>query len=221
MECLNLQDPEQGAGYLSTQPQGGWESMLVQLAKIHGCHVVGVVGASHKVELVKQLGCDHIIDKSKEDLWKVSESYAPKGYQVVFDANGVETLQESYEHLAPGGKLVIYGFHTMLPRSSDSGTGEISLWQWIKLGWNYKSTPLFNPMKMTADNKSVMAFNLSFLFDRRDILEESMAQLLHWVKRGLLKVSKVTAYPLKEVGKAHSDLESGQTMGKLVLTMDE
>lgn len=74
---------------------------------------------------------------------------------------------------------------------------------------------------MTADNKSVMAFNLSFLFDRRDILEESMAQLLHWVKRGLLKVSKVTAYPLKEVGKAHSDLESGQTMGKLVLTMDE
>ena len=39
----------------------------------------------------------------------MSESYAPKGYQVVFDANGVETLQESYEHLAPGGKLVIYG----------------------------------------------------------------------------------------------------------------
>ena len=55
------------------------------------------------------LGCDHVIDKSKEDLWKASKSHAPNGYQVVFDANGVETLQESYNHLAPGGKLVIYG----------------------------------------------------------------------------------------------------------------
>ena len=66
-----------------------------------------------------------------------------------------------------------------------------------------------------------MAFNLSFLFDRRDILEESMAQLLYWVKQGTLKVGKVTPYPLKQVAKAHSDLESGKTMGKLVLTMDE
>ena len=66
-----------------------------------------------------------------------------------------------------------------------------------------------------------MAFNLSFLFDRRDILEESMTQLLYWVKHGTLKVSKVTPYPLKQVAKAHSDLESGKTMGKLVLTMDE
>ena len=27
----------------------------------------------------------------------------------MFDANGVETLQESFNHLAPGGRLVVYG----------------------------------------------------------------------------------------------------------------
>ena len=27
----------------------------------------------------------------------------------MFDANGVETLQESYNHVAPGGRLVVYG----------------------------------------------------------------------------------------------------------------
>ena len=74
---------------------------------------------------------------------------------------------------------------------------------------------------MTNENKSVMAFNLSFLFDQREMLKESMAQLLGWVKEGRLKVTKVTKYPLKEAGRAHKDLESGQTMGKLVLTMDE
>ena len=38
-----------------------------------------------------------------------------------------------------------------------------------------------------------------------------MTQLVNWVKQGLLKVSKVTKYRL----------ESGQTVGKLVLTMDK
>ena len=50
-----------------------------------------------------------MIDKSKENIWEASKVYVPKGFQVVFDANGVETLQESYNHLAPGGKLVVYG----------------------------------------------------------------------------------------------------------------
>ena len=54
-------------------------------------------------------GCDHVIDKSTESLWEAAESHSPKGFQVVFDANGVETLQESYNHVAPGGKLVVYG----------------------------------------------------------------------------------------------------------------
>lgn len=55
------------------------------------------------------LGCHRVIDKSKEDLWKAAESHSPGGYQVVFDANGVDTLQGSYDHLAAGGRLVVYG----------------------------------------------------------------------------------------------------------------
>ena len=50
-----------------------------------------------------------MIDKSREDLWQVAQSHSPEGYKVVFDANGVATLMESYKHVAPAGKLVIYG----------------------------------------------------------------------------------------------------------------
>ena len=71
---------------------------------------------------------------------------------------------------------------------------------------------------MTTANKSIMAFNLSFLFSETRILKEAMEQLLAWVEDGSLKVAKVTKYPLKDVGQAHRDLESGQTVGKLVLT---
>ena len=31
------------------------------------------------------------------------------GYNAIFDANGVSTLQESYNHVLPGGRLVSYG----------------------------------------------------------------------------------------------------------------
>ena len=30
----------------------------------------------------------------------------------MFDANGVETLQDSYNNLAPGGRLVVYGMYS-------------------------------------------------------------------------------------------------------------
>ena len=36
----------------------------------------------------------------------------------------------------------------MLPKSSESAGGGISLWQWVKMGWNYKSTPAFNPLQV-------------------------------------------------------------------------
>ena len=47
--------------------------------------------------------------------------------------------------------LAIYaftGFHTMLPKSSDTGAGYISLWQWIKIGINLWYTPKFDPLKV-------------------------------------------------------------------------
>ena len=57
---------------------GGVGSSLVQLAKIKGCHVTRVVGKTHKVTLVENLGADQVIDKSKEKLWEKAESISQK-----------------------------------------------------------------------------------------------------------------------------------------------
>jgi NADPH:quinone reductase-like Zn-dependent oxidoreductase len=90
---------------------GGVGSMLVQMAKILGCSpVVAVVGSSHKVSACEALGADVVIDKStlgSAGLWAAAAAAAPKGYAAIFDANGVATLRESYDHLAQTGTLVI------------------------------------------------------------------------------------------------------------------
>jgi NADPH:quinone reductase-like Zn-dependent oxidoreductase len=68
------------------------------------------VGASHKVEYVRQLGADAVVDKSTHSLWDACKRLCPGGYDLVFDANGPETLAQSYAHLKPTGKLLVYGW---------------------------------------------------------------------------------------------------------------
>lgn len=189
---------------------GGVGSSLVQLAKVFGMKVVGVVGSSHKVEIVKNLGADEVIDKSTQSLWGRAQEICPDGFDIILDANGVETLGDSYKNLRPTGKLICYGFHTMMPKTG----GRIN---WIKLAINWLKTPRFNPLDMTTSNKSVVTFNLSFLFDRMDLLGEAMEKMMPWLEEGKIKVAKVNEYKVEDVALAHADLESGKTIGKLVL----
>lgn len=194
---------------------GGVGSSLVALGKIAGCRVAAVVGGSHKVEHVRTLGAELVIDKSRDDLWREAERFAPKGFDVVLDANGVETLKQSFAHLGPTGRLVVYGFATMLPKSEGrSGTGKP---RWSKLAIDWLRTPRFDPLTMTNENKSVMAFNLSYLFDRPDLLADSMGALLSWVREGKLGPPRTQTFAFDRVADAHRALESGSTIGKLVL----
>ncbi|WP_437685376.1 synaptic vesicle VAT-1 family membrane protein [Sorangium sp. So ce176] len=191
---------------------GGVGGALVQLGKIAGCRAVGVVGAAHKVETAQRLGADAVIDKSREPLWAAAERLAPEGYDVVLDANGVETLRQSYRHLAPAGKLVVYGFHTMLPRQGGRPS-------YPKLALDFVRMPRFNPLDLCNDNKSVLAFNLSYLFHKTEMLREAMDRLVGWLEEGRLAPPPVATFPLERAGEAHQALESGSTVGKLVLTM--
>lgn len=207
---FELAHPHPGANLLVHSAAGGVGSALVQLGRIAGCRVVGVVGASHKVETARAMGADVVIDKSREDLWKAAEMASPRGYDVVLDANGVATLRQSYAHLASPGKLVIYGFHSMMPRQGGRPN-------WLKLAWDWLRTPRYNPLTLTNDNTSVLAFNLSYLFEQHGILSEAMQRMLGWLEEGKLTAPPVTRFPLDQVAEAHRAIESGTTVGKLVL----
>lgn len=205
-----LAHPRKGDRVLVHSAAGGVGGTLVQLLKRQGCEVVGVVGGSHKVEAARELGCDHVIDKSTEDLWHRAEAISPRGYDLVLDANGVATLKQSYDHLRPAGKLVVYGFSTMMPKTGGRPN-------YLKLAVDYLRTPRFNPLDLTNESKSVLAFNLSYLFERNELLHEAMSDLNDWLAAGEIRPLKTTTYPLAKVADAHRDIESGKTVGKLIL----
>jgi len=189
---------------------GGVGSALIQLCKLHNLHVTGVVGKSHKVEYVRQLGANAVIDKSRQSLWDEAKRLCPDGYDLIFDANGPETLAQSYAHLKPTGKLLVYGFHSLLPKQG----GRI---KYLKAALGMLRMPRFNPLSMTSENKGVVAFNLSFLFSRADLLHAAVNDLTAWLEAGDIRVPKVRSFALKDVAQAHRALESGETTGKLVL----
>jgi NADPH:quinone reductase-like Zn-dependent oxidoreductase len=193
---------------------GGVGSALSQILNTSGCRVVGVVGSSDKVPTARGMGCSEVIDKSRENLWLRAQACAPGGFAAVFDANGVTTLRESYRHLAPMGRLVTYGFHSMLPRTA----GRPNL---LRLLIDYFRTPRFNPIRMAEANKSVLAFNLSFLMQESALLQEAMTELLLWLRQGRIHPLPLTEYSFDQAAQAHRAIQSGKTQGKLVLILQD
>lgn len=204
--------PRPGDAWLVHSAAGGVGSALVQLGKLAGCRVAGVVGRGDKIGHCRAMGADAVIDKSGQPLWEVAERFAPEGFNAVFDANGVETLRRSYDHLAPTGVLAIYGFHTMLPHD-----GRLN---WLRLAWDWLRTPRFNPLDMTQRNRSVVAANLSFLQSHAPRLREGMHWLLERFADGRLKPLPVETWPLAKAAEAQRRIESGRTVGKLALRID-
>lgn len=207
---MELAHPRDGETVLVHSAAGGVGSILVQLAKNAGCRVIAVVGATHKRDVAASLGAEHVIDKSTDDLWSRVATLAPKGCEIVLDANGASTLSASYAHLAPTGRLVVYGFHSMLPKQGGRP-------RWLQLARTWVKTPRFDPLAMTRENKSVLAFNLSFLGDRAELLDRGMTWLLEELASGRLEPPRTTEYRFDDVAAAHRALESGTTTGKLVL----
>lgn len=208
--ALKLGQASSGMNALVHSAAGGVGSALVQILKLCGCRVLGVVGKADKVEVARSMGCDVVVDKGSEPLWTKAEEFAPHGFDLIFDATGPATLKAGYRHLAPMGKLVTYGFHSMLPRTG--GRPNI-----LKLAWDYWRMPRFNPLRMTDANKSIMAFNLSYLFQQRAVLDEGIHQIFTWLQEKRIRPLPVTEFDWHHVAEVHRQLESGRTVGRLAL----
>ncbi len=199
------------ANILVHSAAGGVGSALVSLAKDKGYKVSGVVGRSQKIQHVLDLGADHVYDKSDPKFnWAQVQKDNLLGFDAVFDANGYTTIQSSFDLLRPTGKLVIYGSHSLIPKSG----GKLN---YFKAIWGLLKTPKFDPMKMISENKSIICFNVSFLFEEQRLLAQNMQGLLELIKKGDLIPPKVKSFPIEQVAEAHKLIESGNSIGKLAL----
>jgi NADPH:quinone reductase-like Zn-dependent oxidoreductase len=110
------------------------------------------------------------------------------------------------------GRLVSYGSHSLFPKIGGRPNP-------LALIWKYFRTPRFNPIRMAEHNRSVMAFNLSFLFGRKELLRESMQQIMAWLDARAIRPSDVMCFDFEAVADAHRAIESGRLIGRIALTV--
>jgi NADPH2:quinone reductase len=90
---------------------GGVGSAAVQLGKAAGARVIGVVGGESKVDVVRQLGADVVVDRHQQDFVEVVKAETSgRGADVVFDPVGGDTFQRSTKCVAFEGRIIVVGF---------------------------------------------------------------------------------------------------------------
>lgn len=82
---------------------GGVGTYLLQIAKVYGAEVTAVC-SKRKVEMVRGLGADHIIDYTQEDFLQNGQQY-----DVILAANGYRPIRDYQRALKPGGTYVMVG----------------------------------------------------------------------------------------------------------------
>lgn len=82
---------------------GGVGTFSVQIAKALGAHVTAVTGPT-KVDIVRSLGADEVIDYATEDF-----TLRPARFDVVFDVAATRSIGALRHVLVPGGVLVLVG----------------------------------------------------------------------------------------------------------------
>ena len=90
---------------------GGVGSAAVQLGKVAGARVIGVVGGPEKVEVARALGADVVVDRHREDFVEVVKDVTGgRGADVVYDPVGGDTYQRSTKCIAFEGRILVVGF---------------------------------------------------------------------------------------------------------------
>ncbi len=130
------------------------------------------------------------------------------GFDVVFDAVAGPYFEPAYRRLRPEGRLVVYGAADFMPRRSRASYPRLAL--------QYLRRPRLDPLQMISDNRSVMGFNLIWLWDRADLLPEAWAHLDAVIAAPPL-VGRSFAFA--DVPAAMRYLQGGGSIGKVVLEL--
>jgi NADPH:quinone reductase-like Zn-dependent oxidoreductase len=188
---------------------GGVGTAVLQICKtIPEVETFGTSSASKHGHLRAQ-GCTWPIDYRTMDYEaEVRRITHGKGVDVVLDPLGGNDWRKGYRLLRPAGKLVMYGF------ANAQGPGGRDL---VKLITQFLRTPIFHPMKLLGDNRSVGGINLGHLWDEQEMLREEMDALFDLYAKGLIKPVVDGVYEFARAAEAHEQIEHGRNVGKILL----
>jgi len=173
---------------------GGAGRLVVQMAKSLGASVFGTVSTEEKAAAARDAGVDAAIIYTTADFeTEVKRLTGGSGVPVVYDSVGKTTFEKSLACLRPRGMLVLFG--------QSSGPVEP-----------------FDPQILNARGSVYLTRpSLTHYMLTRDELLWRAGDVLNAVASGTLRLRIDKTYPLADAAAAHRDLQSRNTIGKLLL----
>ncbi|MGW1545274.1 NAD(P)-dependent alcohol dehydrogenase [Streptomyces sp. NPDC002309] len=179
---------KEGQHVLITGAAGGVGSFAVQLTRALNAHVTAVAGTP-KLDAVRALGADHVIDYTREDYLA-----GPRRYDAIIDIAGNSRLRDLRRALTPRGRLVITGGET-------NGT-------WLGGTDRQLRAQMLSPFTGRYLGTFISSEHADGLRDLTTLIDA-----------GTLSPAVDRVYPLAETAAAVRHLLAGRVTGKLALTL--
>jgi NADPH2:quinone reductase len=173
---------------------GGAGLLIAQMAKARGARVFGTVSTEEKAIAARDAGVDEAIIYTATDFEaEVKRLTDGRGVHAVYDSVGKTTFEKSLASLRPRGMLVLFG----------QSSGPVS--------------PIDPQILNTRGSVFLARPSLAHHIQDREELLWRAEEVLNAIASSALKLRIDRTYPLADAATAHRDLESRQTIGKLLL----
>jgi len=185
---------------------GGVGLQAMKLARALGGIPVGSVSSEHKAALLGEQGFDEVLVRERNFARQLRREGLR--FDLVLDAIGGGVQKASFDALEPMGRLVVFGAAEFTPKGNRPN--------YLKAAWRYLRRPRYDVMEMISSNRSVLAFNLIWLWEQRAEMKALLAELREVPLPPPLVGHR---FAFADAHAALDLLRSGRSVGKVVLEM--
>ncbi len=206
---IELADIKNNSTILIHSAAGGVGIYANRIAKKFNAYTIGTVGSDKKTALLKKEGYDQVIVRDHNFDKNLAESLKDKNLDIVLECIGGKIFSESFKQLSAGGRIIVYG-------AAQYSTGS-SRPNYLKVIQKYLTRPKIDPLSLSDKNKSVMGFNLIYLWDKIELMQNILKDIL---KMNLPKPLIGEVYQFTDLLAAVRKFQSGETVGKVIIIID-
>ena len=205
----NLGDIQEGSTVLIHSAAGGVGIWANRIAKRYDAFTIGTVGHEKKQEVLKKEGYDAgIVRNTKTFKAELQQALSGRNLDLIMECIGGKIMKIGFEALGQMGRHIVYGSAQYGDRTDRPN--------YFKLIPKYLMRPRLDPQNMIAVNKSVMAFNLIYLFEHSQLMHTLLQEL-----SGMTLGKPIIGhrYSFEELPEAIRFFQSGKTIGKVVVNV--
>ncbi len=187
---------------------GGVGIFANRIAKKFNAYTIGTVSSSTKVNFLKAEGYDKVIVRGDDFKEQLKTALSGKELNIVLESIGGKIFAESFKQLSPTGRIIIYGGAQFMSHSSRPN--------YLKLLYQFLTRPKVDPLSLSDTNRSLMGFNLIYLWNKPGEMKRLIKIILDM---NLRKPHVGNIFTFDKLPDALKLFQSGKTIGKVVINI--